>query len=58
VGASKISLYIDGPRGVAGLRFPDHAGQFSVPAEEALRLLRSVPDGAGVQQAADAIAGI
>jgi len=57
VGASKVSLYIDGPSGVARLRFPDHAGQFSVPAEEALRLLRSVPDGAGIQQTVDTIAG-
>ena len=57
VGASKVSLYIDGPRGIARLRFPDHAGQFSMHAGEALRLLRSVPDGAGVQKTVNTIAG-
>jgi hypothetical protein len=56
VGASNVSLYIDGPRGIARLRFPDHPGQFSVLADEALRLLRSLPDGAGVEQTVNAIA--
>ncbi len=56
VGASKVSLYIDGPRGIARLRFPDHGHQFRVPADEALKSLRSLPDGAGVQQTVDVIA--
>ena len=56
VGAGGVSLYIDGPRGTARLRFPDHEGRFSVPADEALRRLRSLPDGAGVDQTADVIA--
>jgi hypothetical protein len=56
VGSSKVSVYIDGPRGIARLRLPDHAGQFSVPADEALRLLRSLPDGAGVENTVNALA--
>jgi len=57
VGASKVRVYIDGPRGIARLRFlEEHAGQFSLPADEALRSLRSLPDGAGVEQTVDAIA--
>jgi hypothetical protein len=50
VGAGKISLYIDGPRGIARLQFADHGGRLSVPAEDALDLLRALPDGAGVER--------
>jgi hypothetical protein len=56
VGASNVSLYIDGPRGIARLRFPDHAVRFSVAVDEALRLLRSLPDGAGMEATVNAIA--
>jgi len=56
VGAEEVSLYIDGPRGIARLRFSDHAGRFSVSADDALRSLRSLPDGAGMERTVDAIA--
>jgi hypothetical protein len=49
VGADEVSLYIDGPRGIARLRFADRDG-LSVPAEDALHLLRALPDGAGVER--------
>ena len=56
VGANNVSVYIDGSRGIARLRFPDRAGQFSVPPDDALQSLRSVPDGAGVERTVNAIA--
>jgi hypothetical protein len=56
VGVSRVSVYIDGPRGIARLRFADHAGQLSVLVDDALRVLGSLPDGAGVEQAVSAIA--
>jgi hypothetical protein len=56
VGANQVSLYIDGPRGVVRLRFPDHTGQFSVPADDALERLRSLADGAGLEQTINTIA--
>ena len=56
VGANEVSLYIDGPRGIVRLRFPNRAGQFSVPPDDALRSLRSLPDGAGVEQTVNTIA--
>ena len=52
VGADNVSLYIDGPRGIARLRFADHGDGLSVPAEDALHLLRALPDGAGVERTA------
>ena len=56
VGANNVSLYIDGRRGIARLRFPDRAGQFSVPPDDALQSLRSLPDGAGVERTINTIA--
>ncbi|MGH2883307.1 MAG: hypothetical protein ACRDPA_11520 [Solirubrobacteraceae bacterium] len=56
VGAGKVSLYIDGPRGIARVRFPDHAGQFSVAPDGALQSLRSLPDGAGLERTVNALA--
>jgi len=53
VGANEVSLYVDGPRGTVRVRFPDHAGQFVVPAEAALERLRSLTDDAGLQQTID-----
>ena len=50
VGADNVSLYIDGPRGIARLRFADHGDGLSVPAEDAIHLLRALPDGAGVER--------
>jgi hypothetical protein len=49
VGAARASLYIDGPRGIARVHFPEHAGRIDVGVREALGLLRSLPDGAGVE---------
>jgi hypothetical protein len=49
VGASNVSLYIDGRRGIVRLRFPQDTGEFSVPAGGALESLRSLPDGAGLE---------
>jgi hypothetical protein len=56
VGANKVSLYVDGRRGTVRLRFPDHAGQFVVPADELLEQLRSLTDDLGVEQTIDTIA--
>jgi hypothetical protein len=56
VGASKVSLYVDGPRGTVRLRFPDHAGQFVVPADDVLEQLRSLTDDVGLEQTIDTIA--
>lgn len=56
VGANKVSLYVDGPRGTVRLRFPDHAGQFVVPADEVLEQLRSLTDDVGLEQTIDTIA--
>jgi hypothetical protein len=55
VGANKVSLYVDGPRGTVRVRFPDHAGQFVVPAEDALEHLRSLTDDAGLEQTIDTL---
>jgi hypothetical protein len=49
VGAGEVSLYIDGPRGIARFRFADLGG-VNVPAEDALHLLRALPNGAGVER--------
>jgi hypothetical protein len=56
VGANRVSLYVDGPRGTVRLRFPDHAGQFVVPADDVLELLRSLTDDAGVEQTVETLA--
>jgi hypothetical protein len=55
VGANKVSLYLDGPRGTVRLRFPDHAGQFVVPADDVLDQLRSLTDDVGVEQTIETI---
>ena len=56
VGADRVSLYIDGPRGIARLRFPGQDDWLDRVPSEALELLRAVPDGAGAQAAVDALA--
>lgn len=56
VGAERVSLYIDGPRGIARLRFPGQDRGLVLAPEEALELLRSLPNSAGAQAAADALA--
>jgi hypothetical protein len=56
VGANKVSLYVDGPRGTVRLRFPDHAGQFVVPVDDVLEQLRSLADDVGLEQTIDTIA--
>jgi hypothetical protein len=56
VGADGVSLYIDGPRGIARLRFPRHDSVLELAPGEALDLLRSLPNGAGAQATIDALA--
>jgi hypothetical protein len=56
VGADGVSLYIDGPRGIARLRFPGQDRWLELAPGEALELLRSLPNGAGAQAAVDALA--
>lgn len=56
VGADGVSLYIDGPRGIARLRFPRQDRSLELAPGEALDLLRSVPNGAGAQATIDALA--
>ena len=56
VGADRVSLYIDGPRGIARLRFPRQDRWLELAPEEALELLRSLPNSAGAQAAIDALA--
>lgn len=56
VGAADPSLYIDGPRGVVRVRFPRPGREAQLPVNEALALLRTLPDGAGPQAAVDALA--
>jgi hypothetical protein len=55
VGADGVSLYIDGPRGIARLRFPPQDRWLELAPGEALDLLRSVPNGAGAQATVDAL---
>jgi hypothetical protein len=56
VGADSVSIYIDGPRGIARLRFPGQDRWLERAPREALELLRSLPNGAGSQAAVDALA--
>ena len=56
VGAADASLYIDGPRGVVRVRFPNQERALHVPVSEALAVLRTLPNGAGPQVAVDALA--
>ena len=56
VGAADASLYIDGPRGVVRVRFPNQERELHVPVSEALALLRTLPNGAGPQVAVVALA--
>ena len=58
VGAADASLYIDGPRGVVRVRFPNQERELHVPVSEALALLRTLPNGAGPQVAVDALATV
>ena len=51
------SLYIDGPRGVARLRFPGQDRWLELAPGEALQLLSSLPNRAGAQATVDALAG-
>jgi len=56
VGADGVSLYIDGPRSMARLRFPGQDRSLELAPGEALELLRSLPNGAGAQATVDALA--
>jgi hypothetical protein len=56
VGADGVSLYIDGPRGIARVRFPGQDRWLELAPGQALDLLRSLPDGAGAQATANALA--
>ncbi len=56
VGVDGVGLYIDGPRGVARLRFPGQDRWLELAPGEALELLRSLPNGAGAQATIDALA--
>ena len=56
VGADGVSLYIDGPRGIARLRFPPQDRWLELAPAEAVDLLRSVPNGGGAQATVDALA--
>ena len=56
VGADGVSLYIDGPRAIARLRFPRQDRWLELAPGEALDLLRSLPTGAGAQATVDALA--
>jgi hypothetical protein len=47
VRAGDVSVYVDGPRGIAHMRFPGHVERTTVDVRGALRLLGSLPDGAG-----------
>lgn len=49
VGAANASVYVDGPRGAVHMRFPEHADRVNVDVRKAVRLLGSLPDGAGVE---------
>ncbi|MGB8877995.1 MAG: hypothetical protein WCD11_16855 [Solirubrobacteraceae bacterium] len=51
-----MSLYIDGPRGIARLHFPRQDSVLELAPGEALDLLRSLPNGAGAQATIDALA--
>jgi hypothetical protein len=55
VGADGVSLYIDGPRGIARLRFIRQDRSLELAPGEALDLLRSLPNGAGAQATIDAL---
>jgi hypothetical protein len=56
VGAASSSLYIDAPRGVVRVRFPNQERDLNVPVGEALARLRALPDGGGPQAALEALA--
>ena len=56
VGAETVSLYIDGPRGIARLRFAGQDRWLELAPGEALERLRSVSNGAGAQATVDALA--
>jgi hypothetical protein len=56
VGAADASLYIDAPRGAVCVRFPSPERELHVPVSEALALLRTLPNGAGPEEAVDALA--
>jgi hypothetical protein len=56
VRAGTVSLYIDGPRGVVHVRLPGQPERVCVRIDEALRALRSLPDGAGLHATSEALA--
>jgi hypothetical protein len=55
VGADGVSLYIDGPRGIARLRFPRQGRWLELAPGEALDLLRSLPNAAGANATVHAL---
>jgi len=48
-------MYVDGRRGIVHVRFPEHADRISADVREALRLLQSLPDGAGAEATLNAL---
>jgi hypothetical protein len=56
VGADGVSQYIDGPRGIVRLRFRGQDHWLELAPDEALEVLRALPNGAGAQSAVDALA--
>ncbi|MHB1570702.1 MAG: hypothetical protein ACYC0H_16065 [Solirubrobacteraceae bacterium] len=56
-GTPNVSVYIDGQRGTVRLRFAEHREQFRIGAQDALELLRAVPDRAGVETIIRALSG-
>lgn len=49
VGAANVSVYVDGPRGIVHMRFPERGDRISMNVRQALQVLGSLPDGAGVE---------
>ena len=57
VGAADVALYVDGRRGTVRLRFADYGRQLHLGVRDALRLLRSLADGVGVEATVNALSG-
>jgi len=55
LGPPDVSMYVDGRRGIVHVRFPEHADRISADVREALRLLQSLPDGAGAEATLNAL---
>ncbi len=55
VGAADVSIYLDGRRGVAHLRFAGHGDRIDVGVSDALEELGSLPDRAGLEAVVKAL---